>query len=71
VNDVWSYTGMPYFDQAEADFGSYRFVMGPSLGDILAVQNLYGANQIINLNAEAFFHWRPDEQYRDCARRGH
>jgi Ca2+-binding RTX toxin-like protein len=55
VNDVWSYTGIPYFDQAEADFGSYRFVMGPSLGDILAVQNLYGANQIINLNAEAFF----------------
>jgi Ca2+-binding RTX toxin-like protein len=46
---------MPYFDQAEADFGSYRFVMGPSLGDILAVQNLYGANQIINLIAEAFF----------------
>ncbi|MCA3301059.1 MAG: M10 family metallopeptidase C-terminal domain-containing protein [Roseomonas sp.] len=48
VNDVWSYTVMSYFDQAEADFGSYRFVMGPSLGDILAVQNLYGANTTFN-----------------------
>jgi serralysin len=48
VNDVWSFTIMSYFDQAEADFGSYRFVMGPSLGDILAVQNLYGANTTFN-----------------------
>jgi serralysin len=48
VNDVWSYTIMSYFDQAEADFGSYRFVMGPSLGAILAVQNLYGANTTFN-----------------------
>ncbi len=48
VNDVWSYTVMSYFDQAEADFGSYRFVMGPSLGDILAAQNLYGANTTFN-----------------------
>ena len=48
VNDVWSYTIMSYFDQAEADFGSYRFVMGPSLGDILAAQNLYGANTTFN-----------------------
>jgi serralysin len=48
VNDVWSYTVMSYFDQAEADFGSYRFVMGPSLADILAVQNLYGANTTFN-----------------------
>jgi serralysin len=48
VNDVWSNTIMSYFDQAEADFGSYRFVMGPSLGDILAVQNLYGANTTFN-----------------------
>ena len=48
MNDVWSYTIMSYFDQAEADFGSYRFVMGPSLGDILAVQNLYGANTTFN-----------------------
>ena len=36
------------------------------------LDNLYGANQIINLNAQAlFFHWRPDEQYCQCARRGH
>ena len=48
VNDVWSYTIMSYFDQAEADFGSYRFVMGPSLGDILAAQNLYGVNTTFN-----------------------
>jgi serralysin len=48
VNDVWSYTVMSYFDQAEADFGSYRFVVGPSLADILAVQNLYGANTSFN-----------------------
>ena len=48
VNDVWSYTVMSYFDQAEADFGSYRFVMGPSLGDILAAQNLYGVNTTFN-----------------------
>ena len=48
VNDVWSYTIMSYFDQAEADFGSYRFVMGPSVADILAVQNLYGANTTFN-----------------------
>ena len=48
VNDVWSYTVMSYFDQAEADFGSYRFVMGPSLADILAVQNIYGANTSFN-----------------------
>ena len=39
---------MSYFDQAEADFGSYRFVMGPSLGDILAAQNLYGVNTTFN-----------------------
>jgi serralysin len=48
VNDVWSYTIMSYFDQAEADFGSYRYVMGPSIADILAVQNLYGANTSFN-----------------------
>jgi serralysin len=48
LNDVWSYTIMSYFDQAEADFGSYRYVMGPSVADILAVQNLYGANTSFN-----------------------
>ncbi|MCA3325402.1 MAG: M10 family metallopeptidase C-terminal domain-containing protein [Roseomonas sp.] len=49
VNDVWSYTVMSYFDQAETGFGSYRYVMGPSIADILAVQNLYGANTSFNV----------------------
>ena len=48
ANDVWSYTIMSYFDQAEAGFGSYRYVMGPSIADILAVQNIYGANTSFN-----------------------
>ncbi|MCA3358094.1 MAG: M10 family metallopeptidase C-terminal domain-containing protein [Roseomonas sp.] len=48
ANDVWSYTIMSYFDQAEANFGTYRYVMGPSLSDILAVQNVYGANTNFN-----------------------
>ena len=48
VNDVWSYTVMSYFDQAEADFGSYRYVMGPSLADIVAVHSIYGANTTFN-----------------------
>jgi len=47
-NDIWSYTIMSYFDQAEAQFGSYRVVMGPSLADIVAVENLYGANTTFN-----------------------
>ncbi|MGI9127927.1 MAG: M10 family metallopeptidase C-terminal domain-containing protein [Roseomonas sp.] len=47
-NDIWSYTIMSYFDQADAGFGSYRFVMGPSAADILAVHNLYGANTTFN-----------------------
>jgi serralysin len=47
-NDIWSYTVMSYFDQREASFGSYRVVMGPSLADIVAVHNLYGANTGFN-----------------------
>ena len=47
-NDIWSYTIMSYFDQVDAQFGSYRYVMGPSVADILAVQNLYGANASFN-----------------------
>jgi serralysin len=47
-NDIWSYTIMSYFDQVDAQFGSYRYVMGPSVADILAVQNLYGANTSFN-----------------------
>ena len=48
VNDVWSYTIMSYFDQAEAGFGSYRYVMGPSLADIVAMHSIYGANTTFN-----------------------
>ena len=44
ANDVWSYTVMSYFDQEEAGLGSRRFVMGPQLADIVAVQGMYGAN---------------------------
>jgi serralysin len=47
-NDIWSYTVMSYFDQREASFGNYRVVMGPSLADIVAVHNLYGANTSFN-----------------------
>lgn len=55
-NDIWSYTIMSYFDQAEAGFGSYRYVMGPSLADILAAQNLYGANAAFNAGNEVYGH---------------
>ena len=44
TNDNWSYTVMSYFDQLEAGFGNYRFVLAPQIADILAVQSLYGAN---------------------------
>jgi serralysin len=47
-NDHWAYSIMSYFDQFEAGFGSYRFVMGPSLADIVAVQSIYGANTSFN-----------------------
>ncbi len=47
-NDIWSYTIMSYFDQADAQFGSYRVVMGPSLADIVAVHDYYGANTTFN-----------------------
>jgi serralysin len=48
ANDIWSYSIMSYFDQADAGFGSYRYVMGPSLADIVAMHNLYGANTSFN-----------------------
>ncbi len=47
-NDNWSYSIMSYFDQADAGFGSYRFVMGPSLADIVAMHSIYGANTSFN-----------------------
>jgi serralysin len=47
-NDHWAYSIMSYFDQFEAGFGSSRFVMGPSLADIVAVHSIYGANTSFN-----------------------
>ena len=47
-NDHWAYTIMSYFDQADAGFGSYRVVTGPSLADIVAIQSIYGANTTFN-----------------------
>ena len=44
INDNWSYSVMSYFDQLDAGFGNYRFVLGPQVADILAIQSLYGAN---------------------------
>lgn len=48
LNDNWAYSIMSYFDQADAAFGSYRFVMGPSLADIVAMHSMYGANTTFN-----------------------
>jgi serralysin len=42
-NDSWAYSVMSYFDQAESGYGSSRFIMTPQMGDIVAIQNLYGA----------------------------
>ncbi len=47
-NDNWAYSIMSYFDQADAGFGTYRFVMGPSLADIVAMHSIYGANTTFN-----------------------
>ena len=43
TNDSWAYTVMSYFDQDVSGYGSDRFVMTAQLGDIVAIQNLYGA----------------------------
>lgn len=56
LNDVWSTTIMSYFDQAEASFGSKRFVMGPSIADVLAVHDLYGANTSFNAGNNVYGH---------------
>ncbi|MFM7609510.1 MAG: M10 family metallopeptidase C-terminal domain-containing protein [Alphaproteobacteria bacterium] len=47
-NDNWAYSIMSYFDQAAAGFGTYRFVIGPSLADIVATHSIYGANTTFN-----------------------
>ena len=45
LNDSWAYTVMSYFDQNESGyFGNLRFVLGPQIADIIAIQDLYGAN---------------------------
>lgn len=44
ANDTWGTTVMSYFNQGEADFGTSRLVLGTQIADILAIQNLYGAN---------------------------
>lgn len=43
INDSWAYSVMSYFDQLETGLGSYRFVLTPQLGDIVAIANIYGA----------------------------
>ena len=45
LNDSWAYTVMSYFDQNESGyFGDFRFVLAPQISDIVAIQDLYGAN---------------------------
>lgn len=45
LNDSWAYSVMSYMDQQESGyFGDSRFVLGPQIADILAVQNVYGVN---------------------------
>jgi serralysin len=43
ANDTWQYTVMSYFSQPNYGGASYRFIQSPMLGDIVAVQDLYGA----------------------------
>lgn len=44
TNDSWATTVMSYFDQNEAGSGTARLVLGTQVADIIAIQNLYGAN---------------------------
>ncbi|MFM9938976.1 MAG: M10 family metallopeptidase C-terminal domain-containing protein [Hyphomicrobiaceae bacterium] len=44
ANDSWAYSVMSYFDQAEAGLGSSRHLATVSMADIVAIQNLYGAD---------------------------
>ncbi len=43
-NDSWANSVMSYFTQEEAGTGTYDYVMGPQLADIVAIANLYGAS---------------------------
>ena len=50
LNDSWAFTIMSYFDQQESGyFGDIRFVLGPQIADIIAVQDLYGVNTTTRL----------------------
>jgi len=42
--DAWNYTVMSYRDQGEAGTGTPRLVLGTQVVDIIAIQDLYGAN---------------------------
>ncbi|PHR93778.1 MAG: hypothetical protein COA69_03880 [Robiginitomaculum sp.] len=45
LNDSWAYSVMSYFDQNESGyFGDFRYVLGLQIADIVAIQDLYGAN---------------------------
>lgn len=56
VNDTWPYTVMSYFSQSEANFGSYRFLMGVGLADHVAIANLYGANTTVRSGNTVYGH---------------
>ena len=42
TNDSWANSVMSYFSQDEAGAGSFDFLVGPQLADIIAIGNLYG-----------------------------
>ncbi len=44
ANDTWGWTIMSYFNQSNYNGASYRFLAGPMAADILAIQQIYGAN---------------------------
>jgi len=44
TQDTWNHTVMSYHSQAEASSGTTRLVLGLQVADILAIQDLYGAN---------------------------
>ena len=61
LNDSWAYTMMSYFDQNESGyFGDYRFVLGPQISDILAIQDLYGINTTTR-NADTVYGYNSTE----------
>jgi len=45
-NDAWNYTVMSYHDQSEASSGTARLVLGPQVGDIAAIQAMYGTGTV-------------------------